>query len=77
MGSYFALNPNVPAKDKVLNLSPRQRQVLSFLLAGHSLKEVAQKLELSEHTVGDYVKRIYKHFSVSSRAELSALFISR
>jgi FixJ family two-component response regulator len=68
---------NVPAKVKVLNLSPRLRQVLSLLLAGHSLKEVAQKLELSEHTVGDYVKRIYKHLSVSSRAELSALFISR
>lgn len=66
---------NVPARDKLLKLSPRQRQVLSFLLAGDSLKEVAKKLELSEHTVGDYVKRIYKHFSVSSRAELLALFI--
>ena len=67
---------NVPAKDKILKLSPRQRQVLSFLLAGDSLKEVAQKLELSEHTVGDYVKQIYKHFSVSSRAELLSHFIS-
>ena len=67
---------NVTAKDKILKLSPRQRQVISFLLAGNSLKEVAQKLELSEHTVGDYVKQIYKHFSVSSRAELLAIFIS-
>jgi FixJ family two-component response regulator len=66
---------NVPAKDKILKLSPRQRQVMSFLLAGDSLKEVAQKLGLSEHTVGDHVKQIYKHFSVSSRAELLAHFI--
>ena len=66
---------NVPAKVKALKLSPRQSQVLSLLLAGDSLKEVAKKLELSEHTVGDYVKRIYKNFSVSSRAELLALFI--
>ena len=67
---------NVTAKEKILKLSPRQRQVLSFLLAGYSLKEVAPKLELSEHTVGDYVKQIYKQFSVSSRAALLALFIS-
>jgi FixJ family two-component response regulator len=66
----------VPATDKVLKLSPRQRQVLSFLLTGGTLKEVAQKLGLSEHTVGDYVKQIYKHFSVKSRAELFAHFIS-
>ena len=49
---------------------------MSFLLTGDTLKEVAQKLGLSEHTVGDYVKQIYKHFSVSSRAELLAHFIS-
>ena len=67
---------NVLLSDKVLKLSPRQREVLSCLLAGGSMKEVAHKLELSEHTVGDYVKQIYKHFSVSSRAQLLALFIS-
>jgi DNA-binding CsgD family transcriptional regulator len=47
-----------------------------FLLAGDSAKQVAQKLGLSEFTVGDHVKRIYKHFSVSSRVELLAHFIS-
>jgi DNA-binding NarL/FixJ family response regulator len=65
---------HVPAKEKILKLTPRQRQVVSFLLAGHTLKEVAQKLDLSEHTVGDYVKQIYKHFGVSSRAELVVPF---
>jgi DNA-binding CsgD family transcriptional regulator len=67
---------DVPAKDKVLQLSPRERQVMIFLLGGDSPKQVAQKLELSEHTVGDYVKHIYKRFSVSSRAELLAHFIA-
>ena len=67
---------HVPAKEQLSKLSPRQREVMSFLLTGDTLKEVAQKLGLSEHTVGDYVKQIYKHFSVSSRAELLAHFIS-
>jgi DNA-binding CsgD family transcriptional regulator len=44
-------------------------------LAGDSLKEIAQKLEISAHTVGDYVKQIYKHFAVSSRAQLAAIFL--
>jgi DNA-binding CsgD family transcriptional regulator len=67
---------NVPAKDKVLYLSPRERQVLVFLLGGDSLKVVSRKLELSQHTVGDYVKQIYKQFSVNSRGELLAHFIA-
>jgi FixJ family two-component response regulator len=74
LGQYAV---NTPAKDQISKLPPRQREALSFLLAGDSLKEVAQKMQLSEHTVGDYVKQIYKQFSVSSRAELLALFISR
>jgi two-component system CheB/CheR fusion protein len=75
IGSLHHFAINVAAIEKRMNLSPRQRQVLSFLLAGNSLKEVAQKLELSAHTVGDYVKQIYKHFAVSSRAQLAALFL--
>jgi DNA-binding CsgD family transcriptional regulator len=67
---------DVPARDKVLDLSPREREVLLFLLGGDSQKEVARKLELSEYTVGDYVKNVYRHFQVSSRGELLAHFIS-
>jgi FixJ family two-component response regulator len=75
IGSLHHFAVNVLAYERTLNLPPRLRQVLSFLLAGDSLKEVAQRLELSAHTVGDYVKQIYKHFAVSSRAQLAALFL--
>jgi DNA-binding CsgD family transcriptional regulator len=67
---------DVPAKDHVLDLSPRERQVMIFLLGGDSQKEVARRLQLSEHTVGDYVKHIYSKFSVSSRSELLAHFLA-
>ncbi len=67
---------DVPAKDKVPRLSTRERQVMALLLGGDSIKEVSRKLELSEHTVGDYVKEIYRHFSVNSRAELLSHFIA-
>ncbi len=67
---------DIPAKENVLKLSPRERQVMISLLGGDSQKEVSRKLELSEHTVGDYVKEIYKHFNVNSRAELLSHFIA-
>jgi DNA-binding CsgD family transcriptional regulator len=67
---------NLGAGRLALQLSPRQRQVLIYLLGGDSRKEIARKLQLSEHTVGDYLKQIYKQFSVNSRSALLAHFIS-
>jgi DNA-binding CsgD family transcriptional regulator len=57
------------------SLTPRERQVMSLLLTGASRKEAAGQLDLSEHTVGDYVKAIYRKLGVSSRAELLSKFI--
>jgi len=58
-------------------LSPRERDVLDVLLRGHSEKHAADQLGLSSHTVHQYVKRLFRAFGVSSRAELMAGFISR
>ena len=58
------------------SLSPRERDVLTLLLAGNARKEVALKLNLSAHTVADYLKVIYKKLGVRSRAELLARFIN-
>jgi DNA-binding CsgD family transcriptional regulator len=67
---------NIPANDKVLRLSARQRQVLMQILAGDSQKSIAIKLHLSEHTVNDHIKEIYRRFNVNSRSELFAHFVS-
>jgi DNA-binding CsgD family transcriptional regulator len=58
-------------------LSPRQRQTLIALLEGDSEKEVALRLGLSVNTVHEYVTSLYRHFGVSSRAELLAHFLRR
>lgn len=67
---------NEPASERVLDLSPRARQVLMMLLSGDSRKEISAKLGISVHTVGDYMKQLHKHFSVNSRAELQAYFLT-
>jgi DNA-binding CsgD family transcriptional regulator len=58
------------------SLSPREREVIRLLLEGFARKEVAGALNLSAHTVADYVKGIYKKFGVKSRAELLSKYIS-
>ncbi len=68
---------DVPANtDKLLELSPRQREVLMHLMSGDSRKQIAGKLKLSEHTIADHMKVIYSKFNVNSRAELLSLFMS-
>ncbi len=58
-------------------MSPRQRQVLEFLLVGDGEKQIAAKLGISKNTVHNYVTALYRHFDVSSRSELMAIFIAR
>jgi DNA-binding NarL/FixJ family response regulator len=51
-------------------LTKRERDVAFLLADGLSNREIAQKLFLSEHTVGNYLFRIYNKLGVSSRVEL-------
>lgn len=51
-------------------LSTRERQVIQHLAAGMTNREIAQLLELSPHTVKNYLFRIFDKLGVSSRTEL-------
>jgi len=59
----------------VADLSPRQRQTLQFLLAGHSEKEIAEFMRLSRNTVHHHIKALHRHFAVSTRSELLARWV--
>jgi DNA-binding CsgD family transcriptional regulator len=67
---------DVPANaDRASQLSPRQIEVLIYLLAGDGRKQIAQRMGLSEHTVADHLKALHRHFGVASRGELLAKFV--
>jgi len=67
--------PNHP-RHEISELTPRLRSVLTLLLHGEARKAIADKLGLSIHTVGDYIKQVYRHFSVHSQSELIRRFVS-
>lgn len=58
-------------------LRPRLVRALEHLLAGQSEKEVARTIGVTRETVHQYVKEIYKHYGVRSRAELLARVLPR
>lgn len=62
--------PQVP-EDGLVHLSRREIEVLSALAGGATIAQIAGALDLSEHTIGDYVKSLYRKLGVSSRAEVT------
>jgi len=57
----------LPKGNEMLELAPREREVLDLLAAGAMYKEVAKQLGVSRNTVITYIRRIYKKLHVHSR----------
>lgn len=62
--------PGKPASERSFDaLSPRERDVLSALIAGRSNAEIASSLHLSDKTVRNMLTRIFDKLQVKSRAQ--------
>ncbi|MFI4859577.1 MAG: helix-turn-helix transcriptional regulator [Phycisphaerales bacterium JB063] len=57
-------------------LSNRLRQVMTLLLDGWGRKQIAYEMGLSPNTIAGYIRDIYKHYNVSSHAELMRRFMT-
>ena len=68
----FANTPLVRATNHkgIELLSARERQVIQHVAGGLSNREIARALDLSPHTVKNYLFRIFDKLGVSSRTEL-------
>jgi DNA-binding NarL/FixJ family response regulator len=51
-------------------LSRRQQQLVSLVAEGLSNREIAARMRLSEHTVKNYLFRIFEKLGISNRVEL-------
>jgi DNA-binding NarL/FixJ family response regulator len=55
---------------KAALLAKREEEVASLVAEGLSNREIAERLRLSEHTVSNYLFRIYEKLGISGRVEL-------
>lgn len=60
------------ASERAPRLSPRERETLALLAAGHSTVEMAERMAISKETVRNHVKRVLRALDASSRVEAVA-----
>ena len=63
--------------DGVNLLSERELQVVRSLSEGLTNREIAERLNLSQHTVKNYLFRVFEKLGVSSRVELLSMTLTR
>jgi DNA-binding NarL/FixJ family response regulator len=56
------------------SLSPRERQVLEFLVRGYLYKEIADTLSISVPTVNAHIRHVYEKLHVRSRGQAVAKY---
>ncbi|MGW2017524.1 response regulator transcription factor [Streptomyces sp. NPDC001927] len=53
-------------------ITPRERDVVTQLRTGASVKQIARRLDLSAYTVNDHLKAVFRKTGADGREELSA-----
>jgi len=59
-----------------VELTPRERDVLQLVIAGHANKQIARKLGISEKTVKGHLTNVFQRIGVSDRTQ-AALWAER
>jgi len=62
--------PQLTTTNATASLTPRERDVVRLVAEGLKNREIAQELHVTEHTVSNYLYRIFDKLGVSSRVEL-------
>ncbi len=69
---HFQQKPEKRQK-KLVELTPRQEEIIREIVAGKSYQQTADELGISLETVRDHIKKIYTRLQVHSKAELIRL----
>ena len=67
MGAVTAIPLHHPA---LQDLSPRESEVLAVLVAGDRVPAIAKRLHISQHTVRNHLKSMFRKLEVGNQSEL-------
>jgi DNA-binding NarL/FixJ family response regulator len=59
-----------PMLAKMVALSTREEEIARLVASGFSNCEIVQRVALSQHTVKNYLFRVYEKLGISTRIEL-------
>jgi DNA-binding NarL/FixJ family response regulator len=57
--------------DRKIDLTRKEKEIVSLICHGYRNKEIAQKLAITEQTVKSHCNRIFKKVGVSDRLQLA------
>ena len=63
-----------PSVSDLVDLTPRELEVLNLLAHGHLYKEIAETLSISLATVSTHIRHIYEKLHVRSRSQATAKY---
>jgi DNA-binding NarL/FixJ family response regulator len=72
LGSRAKPGQQTPA---LASLTPREREILTLIAKGHSNREIARLLYVSESTVKNHISSVYKKVGLAGRSRLVLLAI--
>ena len=58
-----------PVTNNDYDLTPREKEVLEAMCDGKSKRGIAEALHISEHTVNQHAKALYRKLEVHSKSE--------
>lgn len=70
IGALPQHRPRLAKSSRVSALTPREKEVIRLLAEGMKNREIARALQITEHTVSNYLYRIFEKVGVSSRLQL-------
>ena len=59
------------------SMSPREEEILKLLASGYFYKEIADQLDISQHTVRTHLRRIYEKLQVRTRTEAVVRYLNQ
>ncbi|MFD6950855.1 hypothetical protein A6A08_19130 [Nocardiopsis sp. TSRI0078] len=74
---FTGSTPSARTRRGIDSLTASEARVARLAVEGRTNREIGRQLRISHHTVDTHLRHTYQKLSVSSRVELTRLFLSK
>jgi len=68
--AFFIKESNWREIMRVLRISPRESEIIQYIMIGENEAFIASRLGISTHTIRTHLERLYNKLNVKSRSQL-------